>query len=267
MDIFTKGALWDYWKLGSDEIEPTNEKPSNLEETSHDDELEIGEIFRIETNLFDYEIPRCKKFKEFNYLLKIDSDLLTKDIEGFKTYEDYKDDWIYEWNEDIPWVHEKPWMDNGTWEEPKPNDGLMDETFLELTLLETHSSIRILNGMKPWRIKYEALRNKATMEGIIDDDGDESRSEVWRRWNVYDDTNHDHEYMNEQEIEERCEVFDDNERLVCNIRRFKMIKYSFRDDEKYVAIKEDEYDDLTEDLAGKKSTMLVKYLQSEILAQ
>ncbi|GKC20699.1 hypothetical protein Tco_1022849, partial [Tanacetum coccineum] len=33
MDIFTKGALWDYWKLGSDEIEPTD-----LEETDHDDE-------------------------------------------------------------------------------------------------------------------------------------------------------------------------------------------------------------------------------------
>ncbi|GKC85815.1 hypothetical protein Tco_1141532 [Tanacetum coccineum] len=63
MDIFTKGALWDYWKLGSEEIEPTNEELSDLEETDHDDEQEI--------NL----------------------DLLTKDIEGFKTYEDFKDDW------------------------------------------------------------------------------------------------------------------------------------------------------------------------------
>ncbi|GJS37753.1 hypothetical protein Tco_0536135 [Tanacetum coccineum] len=31
---------------------------------------------------------------------------------------------------------------------------------------------------------------------------------------------------------------------VCNIRRFKMIKYSFGQEEEYVAIKEDEYDDL-----------------------
>ncbi|GJV29934.1 putative ribonuclease H-like domain-containing protein [Tanacetum coccineum] len=44
-------------KLGSNEIEPTNEEPSDLEETDHDDEQEIGEIFRIETNLFDYETP------------------------------------------------------------------------------------------------------------------------------------------------------------------------------------------------------------------
>ncbi|GJW69268.1 putative reverse transcriptase domain-containing protein [Tanacetum coccineum] len=47
----------DYWKLGSDEVEPTNEKTFNLEETNQDDEQEIGEIFRIETNLFDYETP------------------------------------------------------------------------------------------------------------------------------------------------------------------------------------------------------------------
>ncbi|GKG61973.1 hypothetical protein Tco_0623690, partial [Tanacetum coccineum] len=71
---------------------------SELEETNHDDEQEINEIFKIETNLFYYETPMCEKFKEFNYLLKIDPDLLTKDIEGFKTNDEYKDDWIYEWN-------------------------------------------------------------------------------------------------------------------------------------------------------------------------
>ncbi|GKD43501.1 hypothetical protein Tco_1268146 [Tanacetum coccineum] len=118
MDIFTKGALWDYWKMGSDEIEPTNDETSDLKETNHDDEQEIGEIFRIETNLFDYKTPLCGKFKEFNYLLKIDPDLLTKDIEGFKTYKEYKDDWIYEWNRDVPWVDEKPWIDTGVWTEP-----------------------------------------------------------------------------------------------------------------------------------------------------
>ncbi|GJY29186.1 hypothetical protein Tco_0404953 [Tanacetum coccineum] len=59
------------------------------------------------------------------------------------------------------------------------------------------------------------------------------------------DTSHfnDHD-VNEQEVEERCEVFD-QEQLVCNIRIFEMIKYSFGDGVKYVAIKEDEYDDLT----------------------
>ncbi|GJS79688.1 hypothetical protein Tco_0729569 [Tanacetum coccineum] len=77
-------------------------------------------FFRIETNLFDYETPLCEKFKEFNYLLKIDPGLLTKDIEGFKTYDEYKDDWIYEWNKNMPWVHEKPRTDTGVWSEPAP---------------------------------------------------------------------------------------------------------------------------------------------------
>ncbi|GKD41292.1 hypothetical protein Tco_1261499, partial [Tanacetum coccineum] len=101
------------------------------------------------------------------------------------------------------------------------------------------------------------------------------------------DTSHfnDHD-VNKHEVEVRCEAFD-QEQPVCNIRRFKMIKYSFGDDEKYISIKEDEYDDLMSiskdacrtyqeifrmidegwmDLAEKKSTMLVKYLQSRILA-
>ncbi|GJX92066.1 hypothetical protein Tco_0345392, partial [Tanacetum coccineum] len=59
-------------------------------------------------------------FNEFNYLLKVDMNLLTKDNMGFKTYEDYKDDWIYEWNKDVPWVYDKPWLDNGIWKEPTP---------------------------------------------------------------------------------------------------------------------------------------------------
>ncbi|GKB75358.1 hypothetical protein Tco_0942253, partial [Tanacetum coccineum] len=90
------------WIRGDDEVELTNEESS-------DDMDEVAEVFRIDTNLFDFETPMCKAFKEFNYLLQIDPDLLTKDIKGFKTYEDYKNDWIYEWNKDVPWVDEKPW--------------------------------------------------------------------------------------------------------------------------------------------------------------
>ncbi|GKC74941.1 hypothetical protein Tco_1125715, partial [Tanacetum coccineum] len=74
---------------GDDEVELTDEESS-------DDEDDIAEVFRIDTNIFDYETPLCSVFKEFNYLLEVDLDLLTKDIIGFKTYEDYNDDWIYE---------------------------------------------------------------------------------------------------------------------------------------------------------------------------
>ncbi|GKC86389.1 hypothetical protein Tco_1142106, partial [Tanacetum coccineum] len=89
---------------GDDEVELTDEE-------FFDNEDEVAEIFRINTNIFDFETPMCKTFKEFNYLLQIDPNLLTKDIEGFKTYDEYKDDWIYEWNKHIPWVNEKRWTD------------------------------------------------------------------------------------------------------------------------------------------------------------
>ncbi|GJU37778.1 hypothetical protein Tco_1186132 [Tanacetum coccineum] len=108
MDHYTKNALWIYWARGDDEVELTDEESSDF-----DDEDKVAEIFRIDTNVFDFETPMCRNFKEFNYLLQIDPDVLTKDIKGFKTYEDYKDDWIYEWDKDIQWVHEKPWTDNG----------------------------------------------------------------------------------------------------------------------------------------------------------
>ncbi|GKE44547.1 hypothetical protein Tco_1471831 [Tanacetum coccineum] len=102
-----------YWIRGDDEVELTDEESS-------DDEDEIPEVFRIDNNIFDYETPLCSTFNEFTYLLKVDPELLTKDIMGFKTYEDYKDDWIYEWNKDVPWVYDKPWLDNGIWKEPAP---------------------------------------------------------------------------------------------------------------------------------------------------
>ncbi|GJY68908.1 hypothetical protein Tco_0471890 [Tanacetum coccineum] len=88
-------------------------------------------------------------------------------------------------------------------------------------------------------LKDEALRNKAIMEGFIDDD-DESRYKQMRRWNIY--TNYDDAYEINHEDNEREELY---EIPVCNIRRYMMIKYSFNNDEEYVAVKEDEYDDLT----------------------
>ncbi|GKD06986.1 hypothetical protein Tco_1186671 [Tanacetum coccineum] len=151
--ISLAGDAWRWFdKLGSDEIKPTNDETSDLEETNHNNEQKIDEIFRIETNLFDYETSLCKKIKEFNYLLKIDPDLLTKDIKGFKTYEEFKDDWIYEWNKDVTWVDEKPWTDTGDYE--------------------------WYEALEDSKLKEDALRNKAIMEGLIDDENDdESRYE------------------------------------------------------------------------------------------
>nr|GEX70707.1 VIER F-box protein 2 [Tanacetum cinerariifolium] len=219
MDQYTRNALWIYWTRGDDEVELTDEESSDS-----DDKDEVAEIFRIDTNIFDFETPMCKAFKEFNYLLQINPDVLTKNIDGFKTYEDYKDDWIYEWNKDVPWVHERPWTDTRVWEEP--------------TLVRHYS-------LEDDKLKDEALKNKSIMKGMIDEDD----KEAWRRWDDYENTIHDHderENEGEQENEERCKLFDNphQETPVCNIRKFEMIKYSFDEDEEYVAVKEHEYDDL-----------------------
>nr|GEY91285.1 hypothetical protein [Tanacetum cinerariifolium] len=80
-------SIMDLLARGDDEVELTEEESSNS-----DDEDEFAKIFRIETNVFDFETPLCMAFKEFNYLMQIDPDVLTKDIDGFKTYEEYKDD-------------------------------------------------------------------------------------------------------------------------------------------------------------------------------
>ncbi|GKE96564.1 hypothetical protein Tco_1581419 [Tanacetum coccineum] len=76
-------------------------------------------------------------------------------------------------------------------------------------------------ALKDSELKEEALRNKAIMEGFVKEDDDDELHE---------------------EREELCEI---HEPPVCDIRRFVMIKYSFGQDEEYVAIREDEYNDLT----------------------
>ncbi|GJS29527.1 hypothetical protein Tco_0490147 [Tanacetum coccineum] len=126
------------------------------------------------------------------------------------------------------------------------------------------------------------------MEELINEDV-ESNDEGWKSWDNFEITNgnnrNEWEYENEHEDDERYELCSNetHELPVCNIRRFEMLKYSFRQDEEYVAVKENEYENLTStsedacrayqeifrmmdegwmDLAAKKSTMLVKYLQS-----
>ncbi|GJR21033.1 ribonuclease H-like domain-containing protein [Tanacetum coccineum] len=130
--------------------------------------------------------------------------LLTRTLRGFKTYEYYKDDWIYEWNKD-----DYEWYE----------------------------------ALEDSELKDEALRNKVIMERFMKKDDDESRYKQMRRWNInanYDDayeTNH-----GDNKSKELCEV---HELPMCNIRRYMMTKYLFNNDEKYVAVKEDKYNNLT----------------------
>ncbi|GJS40341.1 hypothetical protein Tco_0565384 [Tanacetum coccineum] len=138
---------------------------SNLEEANNNKEQEIGEIFRIETNLFDYETPLCAEFNEFNYLLK-------------KSFGDF---------------HE---LDYELLEKPKDYWRKVND----------HKCSPFANWRSYIRGPYANYYS-----------------------NFLD--------MKEHEDEERCELFDDQERPVCNIRRFEMIKYSFGEDEEYVSIR------------------------------
>ncbi|GJZ36189.1 hypothetical protein Tco_0582006 [Tanacetum coccineum] len=101
MDPFTKISLWilDYTHLIKEGV--ADKELSDAEEANNDDEQETSEIFRIETNLFNYETPLYTKFKEFNFLFKVDPELFTHDIERTKTYEDYEN----ELNDEL----EEPW--------------------------------------------------------------------------------------------------------------------------------------------------------------
>ncbi|GJX62931.1 hypothetical protein Tco_0295831 [Tanacetum coccineum] len=184
-------------KLGSDEIEPTDEKFLNLKEyrVRGDDEVELT----------DEESSNSDDEDEESRLIYLTSRHLCKD------------------------------------------DGYCNRGNLLIGNILRYQDLEWYEALKDGKLKEEALKNKAIMEGMIGED-DESSNEGWRRWGNFNNTNRDNERSEnvmKKEDEERYDVFDDHEPSICNIGRFEMIKYSFRDGEEYVAIKENEYDDLT----------------------
>ncbi|GKA78708.1 hypothetical protein Tco_0785245 [Tanacetum coccineum] len=185
MDHYTMKALWIYWIRGDDEVELTDEESSY-------DEDDIAEVFRIKTNIFDYETPLCSAFN---------------------------------------------WKDDGYY-----NGGNSPRAYIIGNQLH-YQDYEWYEALEDCKLKDEALRNKAIMEGSIKEDDDESHHEHGRQWNTY--TNYDDDYEINHEHNKSDELYEIQEQPVCNIRRYMMIKYSFNDDEEYVAVKEDEYDDLT----------------------
>ncbi|GJS62374.1 hypothetical protein Tco_0657158 [Tanacetum coccineum] len=210
MDIFTKGMLWDYWKIGGDEIEVSDDESSDLEEYWSDKE-ETAKFFKIETDVFDYETPICLAFNEFHYLLKVDPDLLTKDIMGFKTYE----------------ITKTIGSTNGTrmyhgWsEDGYCNGGNLPGAYHIRNSLN-YQDLEWYEALEDSELKDEDLRNKAIMEGLISDD--ESSNDCWKRWK-----SHEIYYHNYDEGEYKNETHEEEHELC----------------EEYVAVKEDEYDNLT----------------------
>nr|GEW04086.1 hypothetical protein [Tanacetum cinerariifolium] len=239
---------------GDDEEVLTDKELSELEETYINEE-----IFKIETNIFDYETPLCKAFNEFNYLFKIDTDLLTHDIPEFKTYEEYKNTWIHEWNEEVSWVPEEPWSGNEVPYEivdhhcvpfclksrhvEWPTCHLNDDGYCDRVDLPG----MIQNKNMVYFQDYECSKKKNKVVTIKDenepmDDYDTGNS---------DDhlvSNNAPYYANqekEQYKEGRCELFRNPREIPpkCKIKRFEVIKDSFGPAEEFVAIKEYGYND------------------------
>ncbi|GJU13337.1 hypothetical protein Tco_1135733 [Tanacetum coccineum] len=129
MDQYTKKALWIYWTRGDDEVELTDEEFSDS-----DDDDEVAEIFRIDTNIFDFETPTWKD-------------------DGYCNGRNF------------------------------PGAYIVGNTLQDLEWYE---------ALEDRTLKDEALKNKAIMEGMIDED-DESHNEGWRRWDGYENTIHNHE--------------------------------------------------------------------------
>ncbi|GJZ91577.1 hypothetical protein Tco_0663504 [Tanacetum coccineum] len=72
MDHYTMKALWIYWIRGDDEVELTDEESS-------DNDDEVADVFRIDTNLFDFETPIAAS-KDLVLLRKIEENRLNHNL-------------------------------------------------------------------------------------------------------------------------------------------------------------------------------------------
>ncbi|GJS67939.1 putative reverse transcriptase domain-containing protein [Tanacetum coccineum] len=249
IDWYTKNALWVYWMRGDDEVVLSNKEVLDLKDKNNDDEHKITEIFRIETNLFDYKTPLCTRFNELNYLLKVDTELFTHDIERTKTYENYEK----KLNKEVG----EPWSKNGV---PYEIYDHICEPFC------------FKNGKTKWltcNSNEDGFCNGGELLGMVrvgymtyfqdyewyDDLTDSSlKDEALKQKAIYEKSWGNATQSNNSDIQEKkeqqkgqCDLLYDpaQKPSVCKIRRFEMIKYSFGQEEEYIAVKEYGYDDLT----------------------
>ncbi|GJU96263.1 hypothetical protein Tco_1321019 [Tanacetum coccineum] len=232
---------------------------------------------RIDTDIFHFETLLCKAFKELNYILKIDDVVLIEDIPGFKTYKEYKDDWIYEWNNGISWVDEKPWIDGGIAEWTTCNwkeDGYYNTGDLPGMIRERNSiqyqDYEWYDALVDSDLKNEVLINKSILEESSKDPPIQEYKDYEHTTYIETDWFDEHElmddhnddlgdledyliqkdplyYVNEDEErsnERRCKLLGIPyvKPPTCKSEKFKVVKYSFGPAEEYVTVKEYEYD-------------------------
>ncbi|GJT21995.1 putative ribonuclease H-like domain-containing protein [Tanacetum coccineum] len=226
--------------IGENAFKHINNFLEVMEADEDDDPDDIVEIFKIEGNLFDYETPLCKTFNDFNYLLKIDTDMFTFDIEGIKTYEEY------EMNNNMMGDLEEPWSDNRV-------KALMHKAKVEESWGDATPSV----------IKFYAwLKSSFKDFHELDHDVLVKLEECWWKVNAHEISIHSlgklqpgnygaNNVGDTQGCQERKEKHNKHTKSskpahdssICQVRRFEMIKYSFDADDEYAAIKEQECSD------------------------
>ncbi|GKB53355.1 hypothetical protein Tco_0904108 [Tanacetum coccineum] len=241
-----------------------------MESDEDDDPDDIAEIFKIEDNLFDFKTPLCKEFNEFNYHLKIDTDLFTFDIQGIKTNEEY------ELNNNMTGDLEEPWSDNDVPYQlfHKWYDELTDGKLKEEALMHKARFEESWGDATPKVMKFYAWL-KSSFENFHELDYDVlvKLEEYWWKVNAYENTafarweNHSQgPYANaitKKDYDPYLDInrifgrnyranntgnIQDNKKehhdpSIYNIRRFEMMKYSFNADDEYISIKERKHSD------------------------
>ncbi|GKA22135.1 hypothetical protein Tco_0708097 [Tanacetum coccineum] len=235
MDPFTKSVLRDFWKKNDSHVGIINDGISDLEKANNDEEQEIEDYM----NEFDEELEEP-------------------------------------WGEDgVPYEIDHEWYNN------LMDGSLKDEALEEKSICEkswgnaSQSIIKFYAWLKRtfrnfYELDYELLVKLEDYWWKVNNHGcslfanwrDHIRGpyanffathdpylDINRIFNMDGNASYINNVHNgnEQDDEERHELCDDatQELPVCRIKRYMMIKYSFEGDENYVAIKEDEYDDLT----------------------
>ncbi|GKB97363.1 hypothetical protein Tco_0983500 [Tanacetum coccineum] len=218
-----------------------------MEAEKGDDPDDIAEIFKIEGNLFNYETPLCKAFNDFNYLVRIGTDLFTFDIQGMRTYEEY------ELNNHVTRDLEEPWLDKGVpyqlcdhiceqyhfkngmtkWPTCSSDiDGFYNSgELLGMVWINAHEVTPFTRSESYGQRPYAKFKTEKAHDPYLDINRIFGRN--------YDTSNADNIQKN-QGHEERMDN-PTHEPSVFKIRRFEMMKYSFNTDEEYIAMKESEY--------------------------
>nr|GEV99076.1 hypothetical protein [Tanacetum cinerariifolium] len=194
-------------------------------EADEDDPDDIAEIFKIKDNLFDFETPLCKAFNKFNYLLKIDTDLFTFDIQEIKNYKEY------ELNNNMTGDLEEPWSDNELKEEALMHKAILEESWEDAA---------------PGVMKFCAWI-KSSFENFhkLDYDGPYANAKTKNDYDPYLDINRNfgRNYKGDNAGNTQDNKKEHHGPSIYNIRRFEMMKYSFDADDEYVVIKERKHSD------------------------